>query len=209
MQGEKMQILAYIRVSTDKQDLNNQRLSILDYAHKHNLKVTDFIEVQTSSRDTFKERMIDVLFERLKSGDTLIVSELSRLGRSLGQVIRIIDELIKNKVQLISIKENLTLDGVQTMQNKIMVALFGLFAEIERDLISERTKQGLQAARAKGKLLGRPKGAVGKSKLDGREEEIKKLLQLTVSKTAIAKIAGVSRPALMNFIKSRKLAITN
>jgi len=151
--------------------------------------------------------MIDVLFERLNNGDTLIVSEVSRLGRSLGQVIRIIDELIKNKVRLIAIKENLTLDGIQTMQNKIMVALFGLFAEIERDLISERTKQGLQAARAKGKLLGRPKGAVGKSKLDGREEEIKKLLQLTVSKTAIAKIAGVSRPALMNFIKSRRLAI--
>jgi len=202
-----MQSLAYIRVSTDKQDLNNQRFAILDYAHKHNFKVTDFIEVQTSSRDTFKERMIDVLFERLNNGDTLIVSELSRLGRSLGQVIRIIDELIKKKVQLIAIKENLILDGVQTMQNKIMVALFGLFAEIERDLISERTKQGLQAARAKGKLLGRPKGALGKSKLDGKEEEIKRLLQLTVSKTSIAKIAGVSRPALMNFIKSRKLAI--
>jgi len=201
----KPKILAYLRVSTDKQDLNNQRLAILSYAHKNKLKVKDFIEVQTSSRNSFKERMIDTLLERLKPDDTLIVSELSRLGRSLGQVIKIVDELVKNHVQLIAIKENIVLTGKQTMQNKVMVALFGLFAEIERDLISERTKQGLLAARAKGKLLGRPKGVLGKSKLAGKEEEIKKLLGLKVSQTSIAKIMEVSRPALLNFIKTRKL----
>ena len=189
----KPKILAYLRVSTDKQDLNNQRLAILSYAHKNKLKVKDFIEVQTSSRSTFKERMLDELLANLTAGDTLIVSELSRLGRSLGQVIKIVDELVKKHVQLIAIKENTTLDGKQTMQNKVTVALFGLFAEIERDLISERTKQGLLAARAKGKLLGRPKGTIGKSKLDGREEEIKKLIKLKVSQTSIAKIMEVSR----------------
>ena len=202
-----MSILAYIRVSTDKQDLDNQKYSILDYAHKHNLKINDFIEVQTSSRNNFSDRKLDLLFSKLQANDTLIVSELSRLGRSLGQVIKIIDDLIKNQVQVISIKENIILNGTQTMQNKIMVALFGLFAEIERDLISERTKHGLQSAKAKGKLLGRPKGVIGKSKLDGRENEIKKLLQLKVSLASIAKITEVSRPTLMNFIKSRKIVV--
>jgi len=201
----KPKILAYLRISTDKQELDTQRLAILEYAHKHKLKIKKFIEVQTSSRSTFKERMLDELLANLTAGDTLIVSELSRLGRSLGQVIKIVDELVKKHVQLIAIKENTTLDGKQTMQNKVTVALFGLFAEIERDLISERTKQGLLAARAKGKLLGRPKGTIGKSKLDGREEEIKKLLRLKVSQTSIAKIMEVSRPALLNFIKTRKL----
>ena len=207
MQKTKPKVLAYLRISTDKQDLDTQRLTILEYAHTHKLKIKKFIEVQTSSRSSFKERMLDELLANLTAGDTLIVSELSRLGRSLGQVIKIVDELVKKHVQLIAIKENTTLDGKQTMQNKVTVTvtLFALFAEIERDLISERTKQGLLAARAKGKLLGRPKGTIGKSKLDGREEEIKKLLKLKVSQTSIAKIMEVSRPALLNFIKTRKL----
>ena len=102
-------------------------------------------------------------------------------------------------------KENILLDGKQSIQNKVMVAMFGLFAEIERDLISERTKQGLAAARAKGKLLGRPKGSLGKSRLDGKEEEIKMLLSKGVSKTSIAKIMDISRTALLSFMKSRKL----
>jgi len=207
VQKTKPKILAYLRVSTDKQDLNNQRLAILSYAHKNKFKVKDFIEVQTSSRNSFKERMIDTLLEQLTPDDTLIVSELSRLGRSLGQVIKIVDELVKNHVQLIAIKENIVLNGKQTLQNKVMITLFGLFAEVERDLISERTKQGLNSARAKGKLLGRPKGTIGKSKLDGKEEEIKKLLGLKVSQTSIAKIMEVSRPAMLNFIKTRKLVI--
>ena len=92
------------------------------------------------------------------------------------------------------------------MQTKVMVALFGLFAEVERELISQRTKEGLAAARAKGRLLGRPKGALGKSKLDGKEEEIRMLLEKTVSKASIAKIVGVSRTALHHFIRTRKLA---
>jgi len=204
-----MTTIAYLRVSTDKQDLDNQKLSILNYAHQHKIKIAEFIEVQVSSQKSIKERKLDALLDKLKAGDTLIVSELSRLGRSLGQVIRIVDDLVKNKVQLIAIKESLVIDGTSkpSMQNKIMVALFGLFAEIERDLISERTKQGLLAAKAKGKLLGRRKGSFGKSKLDGKEEEIKKLLVLTVSKTAIAKIVGVSRTTLLHFIQSRKLGV--
>jgi len=96
-------------------------------------------------------------------------------------------------------------EGKQDLQTKVMIALFGLFAEVERDLISERTKEGLAAARTKGRLLGRPKGVLGKSKLDGRENESRLLLGKEVSKAFIAKIVGVSRTALHHFIGTRKL----
>lgn len=200
-----MKTIAYLRVSTGKQDLDSQRLAILDYARSHNIKVNNFWTVQVSSRKSTKERRVDALVEELESGDMLIVSELSRLGRSLGQIIQLVDRLVRDQVKLIAIKENICLNAKQDLQSKVMVALFGLFAEIERDLISERTKQALAAAKARGRILGRPKGALGKSKLDGKEEEIKTLLAKKVSKSSIAKIVGVSRTALYSFIESRGL----
>lgn len=102
-------------------------------------------------------------------------------------------------------KEAIHVEGKQDLQTKMMIALFGLFAEVERDLISERTKEGLQGAKTQGRLLGRPRGTLGQSKLDGKEEEIKKLLEKKVSKSSIAKIVEVSRTALLHFIRSRKL----
>jgi DNA invertase Pin-like site-specific DNA recombinase len=105
----------------------------------------------------------------------------------------------------VTIKEGIDLEGKQDLQTKVMVTMFGLFAEIERDLISQRTKEGIAAAKAKGKILGRPKGVLGKSKLDGKEEEIQLLLTKEVSLAAIAKIMGISRTALRHFIKTRKL----
>ncbi len=106
----------------------------------------------------------------------------------------------------IAIKEAIRFEGKQDMQTKVMVALCGLFAEVERDLISERTKEGLAGARAKGRLLGRPKGLLGTSKLDGKEGEIRMLLEKQVSKASIAKIVGVSSANLRHFIRTRKLA---
>jgi DNA invertase Pin-like site-specific DNA recombinase len=200
-----MKVIAYLRVSTGTQEINNQRLAILDYAHRHQLKINEFLEVQVSSRKSLKERGIDGLFAGLQAGDLLLVSELSRLGRSLGQIIQIVDDLIKKQVRFIAIKENIQLNGQQDMQTKVMVTLFGLFSEIERDLISERTREGLVAARAKGRLLGRPKGSRSPSKLDGKEAEIQMFLAKKVSKASIAKILEVSRTTLQHFITSRKL----
>ena len=187
------------------QELNNQRLAILDYAHKHRVQIDEFLEVQVSSRKSLKERGIEGLFAGMSSGDLMLVSELSRLGRSVGQVIQIVDELVKNQIRFIAIKENIHLDGKQDIQSKVMVTMFSLFAEIERDLISERTREGLIAARAKGRVLGRPKGSHGNSRLDGKENEIQMLLGKKVSKTSIAKILDVSRSALLYFISSRQL----
>ena len=133
------------------------------------------------------------------------MSELSRLGRSLGQIIYIVDTLVKRNIRFVAIKETIRFEGKQTMQTKVMVALFGLFAEVERDLISERTREGLIAAKAKGKLLGRPRGSLGRSKLDGKELEIQTLLDKKVSKASIAKIMGISRTALYNFIRTSGL----
>ncbi|MES2206357.1 MAG: recombinase family protein [Pseudomonadota bacterium] len=200
-----MKVIAYLRVSTGNQEINNQRLAILDYAHRHQLQINEFLEVQVSSRKSLKERGIDGLFAGLQAGDLLLVSELSRLGRSLGQIIHIVDDLIKKQIRFIAIKENIQLNGQQDMQTKVMITLFGLFSEIERDLISERTREGLVAARAKGHLLGRPKGSRSPSKLDGKEAEIRMFLAKKVSKASIAKILEVSRTTLQHFIKSRKL----
>ena|SRR5438477_1541464 len=201
-----MKTVAYLRVSSGVQDLNSQRLAILDYAHKNQIQIDEFLEVQVSSRKTMKERGIEGLFAGVSSGDLILVSELSRLGRSVGQVIRIVDDLVKHKIRFVAIKENICLDGgKQDIQSKVMVTMFGLFAEIERDLISERTQEGLNAARAKGRILGRPKGSRGPSRLDGKEGEIQILLGKKVSKASIAKIMDVSRSALLYFIESRKL----
>jgi DNA invertase Pin-like site-specific DNA recombinase len=203
-----MKTVAYLRVSTGSQDLANQKMAVLDYARQQHFTVARFVEAQVSSRKTPAQRGIEDLLGTLAAGDRLIVSELSRLGRSLGQVIRIVDELVKRKVRFVAIKEGIRFEGKQDMQTKVMIALFGLFAEVERDLISQRTKEGLAAARAQGRLLGRPKGSLGKSKLDGKEEEIGMLLEKTFSNASIAKIVGVSRTALHHFIRTRKLSPT-
>lgn len=200
-----MKTVAYLRISTGSQDLANQKLAVLDYARRERFAIDRFVEAQASSRKGRDERRVEELLGELTAGDRLVVSELSRLGRSLGQVIQIVDELVTRKVRFVAIKEAIRFEGKQDMQTKVMIALFGLFAEVERDLISERTKEGLVAARARGRLLGRPKGSRGRSKLDGKEGEIRMLLEKQVSKASIAKIMGVSSTNLRHFIRTRNL----
>jgi len=142
--------IAYLRISTVGQDCDNQRFAILDYAHRRKINIDEFVSIQASSRKTLRQRGILELLKRLEPGDVLLVSELSRLGRSVGQIIQMIDDLITNRIRFVAIKENIELCGKQDIQTKVMVTMFGLFAEIERDLISERTKEGIATAR-KGK----------------------------------------------------------
>ena len=204
-----MKTIAYLRVSKESQDVDNQRLAILDYAHRNKFRVDEFIEIAVSSRRSPQERGLDELLEKLAAGDRLIVSELSRLGRSVGQIIILVHELVRRGVAFTAIKENIALGQCRyDLQGKVMVTMFGLFAEIERDLISERTKSGLAAARARGKRLRRPPGSFS-SRLDSRRPEIEQLLALKVSKASIAKIMGVSRSALVAFLERRGLAAAN
>ena len=200
-----MATLAYIRVSTDKQDLNNQKLEILEYAQKNNYKVDEFIEIEISSRKDKDERRINELFGKLQFEDTLIVSELSRLGRSTAEVLNMVNTLIEKKVRFIAIKQNIVINGRNDMQTKVMITMFSLFAELERDLISQRTIQALKAKKAQGVVLGRPRGSLGNSKLDDKKGQIQELLKHKVAKAAIARMLGVSRTSLIDFVKSRHI----
>ena len=200
-----MKTVAYLRVSTEYQDIDSQKYAILNFAQKSGWSIDEFISVKASSRRTSKARKMEELMQSIQSGDRVIVSELSRLGRSLIEVIEVINLFIKHKVAFIAIKENLRVEGKQDIHTKVMVTLFGLFAEVERDLISERTREGLNRAKSKGIKLGRPKGALGHSKLDPKKDEISWLLSKDVSQASIAKITDASRTTLSNFIKTRGL----
>ncbi|CZP36756.1 TPA: recombinase family protein [Legionella pneumophila] len=197
--------IAYIRTSTDKQDLNNQKLEIFEFAKKNKLEVDDFIEMTISSRKTSKERRIDEMLSVLNGADTLIVTELSRLGRSTAEVIGLVNELIKKQVRVIAIKQNLDMKQ-HDMTSKVMITLFSLFAELERDLISMRTKEALANKRAQGIQLGKPKGTVQKSKFDKDVVKIKELLALGLSVRKIAIFLGYTNHIGLNtYIKKREI----
>jgi len=200
-------VTGYVRVSTVRQDADNQRHEILEYANKNYLHIDDFIEVEVSSRKDKKQRRITEMMEKLEPGYTLIVSELSRLGRSTSEVIDIVNELIAKEIKFIAIKQGLSISGQHDMQSKVMVTMFSLFAELERDIISARTKTALAAKKAGGKKLGKPKGTLQESKLDLHQERIKEFLQHGVAKSAIARMLGTSRTNLINYIKTRGLEI--
>lgn len=181
---------AYLRTSTDKQDLNNQKLEILEYARRHDLKVDEFVEIAISSRKTTKQRRIDELLVKLMAADTLMVSELSRLGRSTAEVIGLINELIARQIRVIVIKQGLDIKQTHDLQSKVMVTLFSLFAELERDLISLRTKEALAAKKSQGIKLGKPKGTIQASKFDKDRAKIQELLALGLSVRKIATYLG-------------------
>jgi DNA invertase Pin-like site-specific DNA recombinase len=204
----RMQTIAYLRVSTGGQDLAQQKLAVFDYARQHRLTVDHFVEARASAGSSTQRAQLLALIETLQPGDRLMVSELSRLGRSLGQILQIVERLLQRGVRLVAMKEAIRFEGQQNLQTKAMIALLGLFAEVERDLIAERTKEGLAAAKAKGKHLGRPKGAWGKSKLDGKEQDIELLPGKKVSKASIARIVAVSPTTLHHFIHTRQLRPT-
>jgi DNA invertase Pin-like site-specific DNA recombinase len=190
-------IIAYIRASTDKQDLNNQKLEILEFARKKDLKVDEFVQITMSSRKTSKQRRIDEVLERLRDSDTLIVTELSRVGRSTAEVIALINELVARNIRIIILKQNLDIHR-HDMNSKIVITLFSLFAELERDLISLRTKEALAAKRIQGVILGKPKGTIQKSKFDKDGERIKELLNLGLSVRKITKLLGYTNHIALN-----------
>lgn len=152
-------VYAYLRVSTDGQDLDNQRHEITQYAAENGLEIDEWLEVKASSRKDERERKLDELMMKVKRKDTLIVSELSRLARSMQEVFNLFNELTsQRKVRLHVIKQGIKtkVNGDLDMQTKVLVWAFGMAAELERDLISQRTKSGLARAKAQGKKLGNP-----------------------------------------------------
>jgi len=200
--------IAYIRASTDAQDVKNQRHEILEYGHHEGISVDEFIEVTTSSRHSSRQRRIEEMQERLEPSDTLIVTELSRLGRSTGEVIMLINQLVAYGVTVVIIKQSLCLgEGIQDISSKIMVTLLALFAEIERDFISLRTKEALAAKKAQGVILGKPKGTIQASMYDKDKERIKELLLLGVPQKRIVErhLGYGTTKSLSYYIRTRKL----
>jgi DNA invertase Pin-like site-specific DNA recombinase len=153
--------------------------------------------VTISSRKTSKQRRIDELLQILNQTDTLIVTELSRLGRSTAEVIALANALIQRNIRLITIKQNLDIQQ-QAMNSKIIITLFSLFSELERDLISLRTKEALSAKRAQGQILGKPKDTLQKSKFDQNLERIKELLGYGLSVRKIARVLGYTSHIALN-----------
>jgi len=198
--------VAYLRASTDKQDLNNQKLEILEFARQKQLHVDEFVAITISSRKTSKQRRIDELLEKLSELDTLIVTELSRLGRSTSEVIALVNELVQRNIRVIVIKQNLDLHQNHDMTAKVMITLFSLFAELERDLVSLRTKEALAAKKRQGVRLGKPKGTIQASKFDKDRPRIEELLRLGLSARKIARLLGYSNHIGLNtYINKRKI----
>ncbi len=200
-------VIGYIRVSSDKQTVANQRAEILEYAHRNDMKIDKFIEVEMSSRKSIKERKLDLLQE-LDANDTVIASELSRFGRSISELLTLVADLTAKKINLIFVKQNMHLDStnMNDISNKVLLSTFALLSELERDFISLRTKESLKAKRELGVTLGKPKGTIQSSMFDEHKEKIIELLGYGVPVAKIASIIGVgTRQSLNTYIKKRKL----
>lgn len=197
-------IYGYIRVSSDKQNTENQRFEILKFADSKKFKVNTWLEETISSTKKLEKRKLNSLLKSLKKNDVLIVSELSRLGRSLMEIMTILNSLMEKNVKVFAIKEGYELGN--NINSKVLAFAFGLSAEIERQLISQRTKEALARKKSEGKKLGRPKGSLSKeTKLTGKEKVIQEFLKKRVPVAVIARILEVNRLTLNNFIKSRNL----
>jgi len=201
--NNRKMIYGYIRVSTDKQTVENQRYEITEFCKKQEFIVDRWItdEGISGTKDP-SQRDLGKLLKKAKRGDVIICSELSRLGRTLLMVMGILNYCMQQDIQIWTIKENYRLGN--DISSKVLAFAFGLSAEIERNLISQRTKEALARKKAEGVILGRPKGSKSaKTKLTGQENRIKELVNKQVSYSAIGRILGVHRLTVSSFVKER------
>ena len=194
--------IAYLRVSTIEQDIEKNKSEILHLANDKGLGKVEFVEEKVSGRIHWKQRKIGEILESLHRGDTLLLNEFSRLGRSMLECMEIISIATQKGVNIYTVKGNWQLDG--SIQSKVMVMVFSMVSEIERDLISKRTKEALQTKKSSGKKLGRPKGT-GKSKLDAYKVEIETLLKNGSTKKFIANRYNSTPANLFNWLKKNNI----
>ncbi len=194
--------IAYLRVSTANQDVEKNKSDILHLANEKGLGKVRWVEEQASGRLSWRKREIAQVLEELQSGDNLIVSELSRLGRSMLECMEILSIGSQKQINIYSVKGNWQLD--QSIQSKILAMAFAMAAEIERDLISQRTKEALAAKKRAGIKLGRPKGS-GSSKLDKHRPEIEALLETGSTQRYIASRFNTTESNLSRWMKKHRL----
>ena len=196
-------IYGYIRVSSDKQTVENQRFEINNFCKKNEMQIDGWIEETISGTKAYNKRQLGILLKRVKKDDLIICAELSRLGRNLFMIMEILNICMTKECKVWTIKDNYRLG--EDIQSKVLAFAFGLSAEIERNLISQRTKEALARKRAEGVTLGRPKGrktSPEKHKLYGKRKLISELLAVGMSQRAIAKICKVDRNTLARFLQS-------
>ena len=194
----------YIRVSSDKQTVENQRFEIENFANLNGFKIDGWIEETISGTKNYDKRELGKLLNKVKKDDLIICAEPSRLGRNLFMIMEILNICMTKECKVWTIKDNYRLG--EDIQSKVLAFAFGLSAEIERNLISQRTKEALARKRSEGVVLGRPKGRKSSHlKLSGKEETIRVLRQQNVSKSEIARIFGVHRMTVDSFIKMNDL----
>ena len=201
-----MNIIGYIRVSSSKQTSQHQRYEIQKFAKENKILITKWFDETISSRKPLSTRMLSQALSDLKPGDILVACEISRIGRSLLEIMRILEYCLNKGCRVWTIKENYRLGN--DIQSKVMAFAFGLSAEIERNLISQRTKEALARKKAEGVVLGRPKGrktSPEKHKLHGKEYLISELLSNGMSQRKIAKFFKVDRNTLSRFIRQNNL----
>ena len=194
-------VYGYIRVSSDKQSVKNQQYEIERFCKKNKLQIGHWIEEIISGTVTPSKRQLGALLKDVKTDDLIICSELSRLGRSLFMIMNILSHCLSVGAKIWTIKDGYRLDD--GIQSKVMAFAFGLSAEIERNLISQRTKEALARRKAEGVILGRHPGKAAKVKLSGHENEIFKMLKAGLNKTEIGRRLGVHRQTVRLFIRER------
>ena len=187
---------SYLRVSSQKQNITNQRFEVEKYAKENGIVIDAWITETISGTKRYNDRKLGKLLKRLKKNDTLILPELSRLGRSLMEIFSILNMCLEKEVNIIAIKENYKLTN--TLEAKVIAFAFSIASEVERRLISLRTREALARKKAEGIKLGRPKNV--SSKLKGKETEIKELISSGIPKTQICKKFKISRSTLYKFI---------
>lgn len=201
MKGINNMIYGYIRVSTDKQTLENQEFEIKNFCEKESIQIDKWVMETISGTKDFEKRKLGKVLKRLKQDDILICSEISRLGRNLLQIMTILNICMKKGIQVWTIKDNYRLGT--DIQSKVLAFAFGLAAEIERNLISQRTKEALNRIKASGRKLGRSYGCKNKKHiLDGKENKILELRNKGISQVQIAKMLNVSSKTIYNFMKA-------
>lgn len=200
-----MTVYGYLRVSTDKQDCDNQKIGVEALAEKLGLPIENWIvDDGVSGTKEPEKRKLGKLLRKIRTGDVIICSELSRLGRKLFMVISILEHCMKIGAKVLTVKDGYELGD--NVQSKVLAFAFGLVAELEREMISKRTKEALQRRKANGKAIGRLAGAKNKRHvLDGKEQKIIELLKSGKRKSAIAKELKISSGTLYDFIKKQGL----
>ena len=193
----------YIRVSSDKQTVENQRFEINTFCAHHHISIDGWIEETISGTKAYNKRELGKLLKRIQKGDLIVCAELSRLGRNLFMIMEILNLCMAKECRVWTIKDNYRLG--EDIQSKVLAFAFGLSAEIERNLISQRTKEALARKKAEGVILGRPKGrksAPDKYKLYGKETLIRELINARVSQRKIANICKVNRSTLARYLQN-------